>query len=99
MAAPAQARRATSFDGPCMSDEHELYATILAEPNDPAPRRALAAHYDGKRDPHGELIRIQLELADKEARGVLDGALIRRERDLLKAHGRDWAAPLADLIT
>jgi uncharacterized protein (TIGR02996 family) len=82
-----------------MSDEHELYAAIVAEPNDPAPRRALAAHYDGRRDPRGELIRVQLELADKEARGVLDGALIRRERDLLKAHGAAWAAPLADLIT
>jgi uncharacterized protein (TIGR02996 family) len=81
-----------------MSDEHELYAAIVAEPNDPAPRRALAAHYDGRRDPRGELIRVQLELADKEARGVLDGALIRRERDLLKAHARAWAAPLADLI-
>ena len=82
-----------------MSDEHELYATILAEPNDPAPRRALAAHYDGKRDPRGELIRVQLELADKKARGERDRALLRREDELLKAHGRAWAAPLADLIS
>jgi uncharacterized protein (TIGR02996 family) len=82
-----------------MSDEHELYAAIVAEPNDPAPRRALAAHYDGRGDPRGELIRTQLELADKEARGVLDGKLIRRERELLEAHGSAWAAPLADLIT
>ncbi len=82
-----------------MSNEHELYAAVLAEPNAAPPRRALAAHYDAKGDPRGELIRVQLELADKEARGVLDGALIRRERALLKAHGAAWAAPLADLIT
>jgi uncharacterized protein (TIGR02996 family) len=81
-----------------MTDEHELYAAIVAEPNDPTPRRELAAYYDRKGDPHGELIRLQLELADKEARGELDGKLIRRERDLLKAHGSAWAAPLADLI-
>lgn len=82
-----------------MSDEHELYAAIVAEPNDPAPRRALAAHYDGRGDPRGELIRVQLEWAEKRAAGVRDGALFRRQRDLLQAHGRAWAAPLADLIT
>ena len=82
-----------------MSQEHQLYAAIVAEPNDDGLRRALAAHYDGRGDPRGELIRIQLELADKAAGGVLDGKLIRRERELLKAHGRAWAAPLADLIT
>jgi uncharacterized protein (TIGR02996 family) len=81
-----------------MSDEHELYAAILAEPNDPAPRRALAAHYDRKGDPHGELIRVQLDLADKRSRGERDPKLLRREDELLKAHGRAWAAPLADLI-
>ncbi|HSS01350.1 MAG TPA: TIGR02996 domain-containing protein, partial [Kofleriaceae bacterium] len=81
-----------------MSDEHELYAAILAEPNDPALRRALAAHYDGKGDPHGELIRVQLELADKKARGERDPKLLRREDELVKAHGRAWAAPLDDLI-
>lgn len=81
-----------------MSEEHALYAAVLADPDDAAPRRALAAHYDGRGDPHGELIRIQLELAAKAARGQLDGKLIQRERALLAAHGRAWAAPLADLI-
>ncbi len=82
-----------------MTDEHQLYAAIVAEPNDDARRRELAAYYDARSDPHGELIRLQLELAAKEARGELDGKLIRRERELLQAHGRAWAAPLADLIT
>ena len=81
-----------------MSDEHELYAAVVADPNDEAPRRALAAYYDGRGDPRGELIRLQLEIAAKEAKGVLDGKLIRRERELIRAHGRTWAAPLADLI-
>jgi uncharacterized protein (TIGR02996 family) len=80
------------------ADEHELYAAVVADPNDEAPRRALAAYYDGRGDPRGELIRIQLESAAKEAAGTLDGKLIRRERQLLAAHGRAWAAPLADLI-
>lgn len=82
-----------------MSQEHELYAAVLADPNDPAPRRALAAYYDGRGDPRGELIRVELEFAEKAAKDDLDGLLIRRDRELLKAHGRTWAAPLADLIT
>ena len=82
-----------------MSDEHDLYAAVVADPNDEAPRRALAAYYDGRGDPRGELIRIQLETAAKEAAGTLDGKLIQRERALLAAHGRAWAAPLADLVT
>jgi uncharacterized protein (TIGR02996 family) len=81
-----------------MSDEHELYAAIVAEPNDDALRRALAAHYDGRGDPRGELIRLQLEIAEKGAAGVYDGDLFGREHELLQAHGRTWAAPLADLI-
>jgi len=85
--------------GASMSQEHELYAAIVAEPDDAALRRALAAHYDGRGDPRGELIRIQLEIADQKAQGVRDGTLLRREQALLKAHGRAWAAPLADLIT
>ena len=82
-----------------MSDEHDLYAAVLADPNDEAPRRALAAYYDKRGDQRGELIRLQLEIAAKEAAGHLDGTLIGRERALVGAHGREWAAPLADLIT
>jgi uncharacterized protein (TIGR02996 family) len=82
-----------------MSQEHELYAAVLADPNDEAPRRALAAYHDAKGDPRGELIRLQLELAAQQATGVRDGKLIGRERELIKKHGRAWAAPLADLIT
>jgi uncharacterized protein (TIGR02996 family) len=82
-----------------VSQEHELYAAVLADPNDEAPRRALAVFYDAKGDPHGELIRLQLELAAQQATGVRDGKLLARERELIKKHGRAWAAPLADLIT
>ena len=81
-----------------MSDEHELYAAVVADPNDEAPRRALAAHYDAKGDPRGEFIRLQLEIAAKEAAGGLDGKLIGREREMIRKHGKAWAAPLADLI-
>ncbi len=81
-----------------MSDEHELYAAVVADPDDEAPRRALAAYYDERGDQRGELIRLQLEIAAKKAMGVRDGALLGRERALLRAHGRAWAAPLADLI-
>jgi uncharacterized protein (TIGR02996 family) len=82
-----------------MSNEHELYAAVLAAPSDDAPRRALAAFYDAKGDPHGELIRVQLELADPAIVGTAgEGKLLIREDQLLKAHGRAWAAPLSDLI-
>jgi uncharacterized protein (TIGR02996 family) len=82
-----------------MSDEHALYAAIVADPNDEAPRRALAAYYDGRGDPRGEFIRLQLDNATREVAGTLTGAQIDRERTLLEAHGPAWAAPLADLIT
>lgn len=82
-----------------MNDEHELYAAVVAEPNSAEPRRALAAYYDGRGDPRGALIRLQLEIAAKAATGHRDGALLGKEHALLKAHGRAWAAPLADLIS
>lgn len=82
-----------------MNNEHDLYADIVARPDAEAPRLELAAYYDAKGDPRGELIRLQLEIAAKKATGVRDGALLAREDDLLRKHGRAWAAPLADLIT
>jgi len=48
--------------GTSMSQEHELYAAIVTEPDDAALRRALAAYCDGRGDPRGELIRTQLEI-------------------------------------
>lgn len=82
-----------------MSDEHALYAAIIAEPNDDAARRALAAYYDAKGNPLGELIRVQLELAPQRAQGKPSGKLLLREEALIKAHGRAVAAPLGDLIS
>lgn len=81
-----------------MTDERELYAAVLADPDNDDRRRALAAFYDRRQDRRGELIRIQLESAAKEAHGELDGALLRRQRMLINAHGREWAAPLANLV-
>ncbi len=81
-----------------MSDEHALYAAVVADPNDDDARRAMAAYYDDRGDPRGEFIRVQLELASRKATGAREGSLLIREDELLRAHGHRWAAPLADLI-
>ncbi|HST83774.1 MAG TPA: TIGR02996 domain-containing protein, partial [Kineosporiaceae bacterium] len=82
-----------------ISDERELYAAVLADPNDDDRRRALAAWYRERGDPRAEFIRIQLANAATEAVGVFDGRLIMRERELLVAHGTAWRARLTNLVT
>ena len=78
-----------------ISDEPELYAAVLADPNDDDRRRALAAWYAERGDPRAEFILIQLRNAATEAVGVFDGKLIMRERELLVAHSAAWRAPLS----
>jgi uncharacterized protein (TIGR02996 family) len=75
-----------------MNDD-ELIQTILAAPEDDEPRQTLAERLEERRDPRGELIRIQLEIAE-----------IHRTQGSLEAlagllHEQQWTAPVRDQVT
>ncbi|MFC6010495.1 hypothetical protein [Nocardia lasii] len=83
---------------PPLRDEHGLRHAILDDPDAEGPRRDLAGYLRRRAHPQGEFIDLQLDLAATAASGHHDGPLIRRERELLRAHGAEWAAPIADLV-
>ena len=84
-AAPWQARWAAppSAGAPAPVPEAHL-AAVTAAPRDDAPRLAYAELLAGARPERAELIRLQI------ARGSA-GVPSARERELLRAHGAEWA--------
>jgi uncharacterized protein (TIGR02996 family) len=88
-----------------MSDETRRYEEILARPWDDRPRVAYAEALEKRGDPRGELVRVQLELYWDLAGHRLGPKYLansRRETELLKAHGDEWARevrPLVDDLT
>jgi uncharacterized protein (TIGR02996 family) len=72
-------------------DSVQLFAAIYAEPEDDAARLVLADELQGRGDPRGEFIALQL------ARGR-GGTRSKRERELLAAAGRDWLGALDPVI-
>src|SRR5687767_11322596 len=88
-----------------MPDEAALHREIIERPWDDRPRLELAALLDGRGDPRGELIRVQIEIFLDEAghrQGTKAAANRRREKELLEKHGGEWAAevsPLVDRVT
>lgn len=64
-----------------------LYAPIWASPGDHALRQVLADRLLEQGDPRGEFISLQLA-----------GASPKRQRALLKAHGRQWLGALAEVV-
>ena len=69
-----------------------LLADIYANPDDDGPRLVYADLLLERGDPHGELIRLQLE------RGRA-GPVGDRERWLLKQHGKDFLGALAPVLS
>ena len=88
---PAIERRqlaAAKWEPPLVSGPAEsLLAPIWAAPRDVGARQVLADVMLERGDPRGEFI--SLQLAD---------ASPRRQRALLKAHGREWLGALADVV-
>lgn len=70
---------------------HELFAQIYAAPDDLTLRWQLADQLLKRKDPRGELIKLQL------ARDAGEN-VTAREADLLEAHGRQWLGPLAPWV-
>jgi uncharacterized protein (TIGR02996 family) len=79
------------------SSELELLESIAAEPSDDS-LLALAAWFDSRTDPRGELIRVQLQIA--RATDDLDGLpqLYRRSDELLPECEARWLASVASLL-
>jgi uncharacterized protein (TIGR02996 family) len=67
-----------------------LYAQLAANPGDLEARAVLADALQAAGDPRGELITLQLAIAD----GVASAGAARRVAQLLSHHGDVWAGPL-----
>ena len=71
-----------------------LAAKVCAAPDDDAPRLALAAELTRRGDPRGEFIALQYRNRD----GTAPRRDVMREKALLKANARTWAAELGPLL-
>lgn len=69
-----------------------LFEAVYDEPDDDAPRAALAAALKKKKDPRGTFIDIQL----RDARGEATKDERAQAASLLAKHRDDWVAPFSD---
>lgn len=68
-----------------------LLAAVLADPQDTEARLIYADWLTQQGDPRGELIVLQVELASGRLKGARKGQAAKREKALLRKHGRGWA--------
>ena len=73
-----------------MNNEIRFRMAIAAEPDDDAPRLAYANWLVSQKNPRGEFIRLQLELARMHEDDPGRLQLERRESSLLKKYARAW---------
>jgi uncharacterized protein (TIGR02996 family) len=79
--------------------DEALLQTILAEPQEDAPRLVFADWLDDNGQPErAEFIRLQIEVATGSVPPRRRAELYRRQDDLLRAHELAWVGPLADLV-
>ena len=82
-----------------MPGHDALLAEIIAHPEAEEPRRRYADAIAGTDPPRAELIRLQLAIRDIRKRGGTPPLhQLDRERNLIAANGRVWAARVADLV-
>src|SRR5262245_11304094 len=73
------------------SQDAALLAAVYADPHDDAPRLVYADWLDENGDPErAEFIRVQIALANARDDDPRRPALAKREKQLLKAHGKVW---------
>jgi uncharacterized protein (TIGR02996 family) len=82
------AAAATSVEAPAARSARALLAAVLADPTDDEARLVYADFLSQSGDPRGELIAVQCALPT--AHKAKRAALAKREKALLKAHGRKW---------
>ncbi|MDQ3341158.1 MAG: TIGR02996 domain-containing protein [Myxococcota bacterium] len=76
------------------ADIEQLLRSVYEAPDDDGPRVVLADALIERNDPRGELISVQLRLAQDPT----DRALKTRERELLAAHAKGWLGELAPIL-
>jgi uncharacterized protein (TIGR02996 family) len=86
-----------------MTAERGFLHDILEHPDDDTPRLIYADWLDDRGDPRSaaraELIRLQCRLAGPTSEDDPERwALLEREAQLLRAHGKGWAGPLRRLV-
>ncbi|HWU85793.1 MAG TPA: TIGR02996 domain-containing protein, partial [Kofleriaceae bacterium] len=72
----------------------ELYARVAASPAELGPRLVLADALQLAGDPRGELIALQLAIAE----GIADAKARSRAAVLAKRHLAEWTAALPDVV-
>src|SRR5262249_51651057 len=78
-----------------MTDDAFL-ADVIENPEDDAPRLIYADWLDEHGQPErAEVIRVQVALAREAPDHPSRGEWLRREAELLSAHGKEWAGPAA----
>src|SRR5262249_4000204 len=80
-----------------MPDATPFLQAILDAMNNDAPRLVYADWLEERGDPHGELIRVQCELARRRIGDPARRDLEQRERRLLSKHYLAWYGPLKSL--
>lgn len=80
-----------------MNDERSFVEQIREDPHDVMPRLIYADFLEDSGDPRGELIRVQVELAEMQVGDPRRPDLVAREQELLEEHGEAWLAPLREL--
>jgi uncharacterized protein (TIGR02996 family) len=81
-----------------MRDATPFIRAILDHPDDDAPRLVLADFLEERGSAQGEFIRLQCERARLDPADPRYAAAVRREQELLRAHGRDWLRPMHTLL-
>lgn len=81
-----------------MRDVAPFLRAILDHPDDDAPRLVLADFLEERGSAQGEFIRIQCERSRLNADDPRYATLVRREEQLLRAHGPDWLRPMHALL-
>jgi uncharacterized protein (TIGR02996 family) len=82
-----------------MSSHEAFLADVIENPDDDAPRLVYADWLDEHGESErGELIRVQCRLARLGDADPARAELERQERELLEAHGAEWAEPLRRLV-
>jgi uncharacterized protein (TIGR02996 family) len=80
-----------------MNDELAFVEQVRLHPHDDTPRLIYADFLDDAGDPQGELIRVQVELANLPPGDERRVGLAARESELLEEYGETWLAPLREL--
>jgi uncharacterized protein (TIGR02996 family) len=73
-----------------------LEKALVDNPDDLAAHSAYADYLSEHGDPRGEFIQVQLALEDEQRPAKERDELKQREKELLKAHERQWLGELAD---